>query len=39
VKAIADALTVLKANGEMKKIYEANKVDYELVTEPEILTK
>ena len=39
VKAIADALTVLKANGEMKKIYEANKVDYDLVTEPEILTK
>jgi polar amino acid transport system substrate-binding protein len=39
VKAIADALTVLKANGEMKKIYEANKVDYDLVVEPEILTK
>jgi polar amino acid transport system substrate-binding protein len=39
VKAISDALTVLRANGEMKKIYEANKVDYDLVTEPEILTK
>jgi polar amino acid transport system substrate-binding protein len=39
VKAIFDALSVLKANGEMKKIYEANKVDYDLVTEPEILTK
>jgi polar amino acid transport system substrate-binding protein len=39
VKAMFDALTVLKANGEMKKIYETNKVDYELVTEPEILTK
>lgn len=39
VKAIFDALVVLKASGEMKKIYEANKVDYDLVTEPEILTK
>jgi polar amino acid transport system substrate-binding protein len=39
VKAIFDALTVLRANGEMKKIYEANKVDYDLVTDPEILTK
>jgi len=39
IKALFEALTVLKANGEMKKIYEANKVDYDLVTEPEILTK
>ncbi len=39
VKAMFDALTVLKANGEMKKIYETNKVDYALVTDPEILTK
>ena len=39
VKAISDGLTVLKANGELKKIYEANKVDYSLVTDPEILTK
>ena len=39
MKAIFDALGVLRANGEMKKIYEANKVDYDLVTEPEILTK
>ncbi|CAN5783941.1 ABC transporter substrate-binding protein [soil metagenome] len=39
IKAIFDGLSVLKANGELKKIYEANKVDYSLVTEPEILTK
>jgi polar amino acid transport system substrate-binding protein len=39
VKAMFDALTVLRANGEMKKIYEVNKVDYDLVTDPEILTK
>jgi polar amino acid transport system substrate-binding protein len=39
VKAIFDGLTVLKGNGELKKIFEANKVDYSLVTEPEILTK
>jgi polar amino acid transport system substrate-binding protein len=39
LKAIFDGLTVLKANGELKKIFEANKVDYSLVTEPEILRK
>lgn len=39
VKAIFEGLSVLRANGEMKKIYEANKVDYDLVTDPEILTK
>jgi polar amino acid transport system substrate-binding protein len=39
INAIFDALTVLKENGEMKKIYEANKVDYDLVTDPDILTK
>ena len=39
VKAIYDGLTVLRANGELKKIFDANKVDYSLVTDPEILTK
>jgi hypothetical protein len=34
-----DGLTVLRANGELKKIYETYKVDYSLVTDPEILTK
>jgi polar amino acid transport system substrate-binding protein len=39
INAIFDALSVLQENGEMKKIYEANKVDYDLVTPPDILTK
>jgi polar amino acid transport system substrate-binding protein len=39
INAIFDALSVLQANGEMKKIYEANKVDYDLVIAPDILTK
>jgi polar amino acid transport system substrate-binding protein len=39
VKAMYDGLVVLKANGELKKIFDANKVDYSLVTDPEILTK
>lgn len=39
VKAMYDGLVVLKANGELKKIFDANKVDYSLVTEPEVLTK
>jgi polar amino acid transport system substrate-binding protein len=39
VKAMFDGLTVLRANGELKKIYETYKVDYSLVTDPEILTK
>jgi polar amino acid transport system substrate-binding protein len=39
VKAMFDGLTVLRANGELKKIYDTYKVDYSLVTEPEILTK
>jgi polar amino acid transport system substrate-binding protein len=39
VKAIYDGLAVLRANGELQKIFDANKVDYSLVTEPEILTK
>jgi polar amino acid transport system substrate-binding protein len=39
VKAMFDGLTVLRANGELKKIFDANKVDYSLVTDPEILAK
>jgi polar amino acid transport system substrate-binding protein len=39
INAIFDALSVLQENGEMKKIYEANKVDYDLVIAPDILTK
>jgi polar amino acid transport system substrate-binding protein len=39
VKAIHDGLAALRANGELKKIFDANKVDYSLATEPEILTK
>ena len=39
VNAIFDALSVLQANGEMKKIYETNKVDYDLVIAPDILTQ
>ncbi len=38
VKAIFDGLTVLRANGELKKIFDLYKVDYSLVTDPEILT-
>lgn len=39
VKAMFDGLSVLRANGELKKIFETYKVDYSLVTDPEILTK
>ncbi len=39
VKAMFDGLIVLRANGELKKIYDTYKVDYSLVTDPEILTK
>ncbi len=39
INAIFDALSVLQANGEMKKIYDANKVDYDLVIPPDILTQ
>ena len=39
VKLMFDGITVLRANGELKKIYETYKVDYSLVTDPEILTK
>lgn len=38
VKAIFDGLAVLRANGELKKIFDLYKVDYSLVTDPEILT-
>lgn len=39
VKLMFDGLSVLRANGELKKIYDTYKVDYSLVTDPEILTK
>ncbi len=32
-------LVALRANGELKKIYDLYKVDYSLTTEPEILTQ
>jgi polar amino acid transport system substrate-binding protein len=39
VKAMYDGLAVLRANGDLKKIFDVYKVDYSLVTDPEILTK
>jgi polar amino acid transport system substrate-binding protein len=39
VKAMFDGLSVLRGNGELKKIFETYKVDYSLVTDPEILTQ
>jgi polar amino acid transport system substrate-binding protein len=39
VKAIYDGLVALRASGELKKIFDTYKVDYSLVTDPEILTK
>jgi polar amino acid transport system substrate-binding protein len=39
VKAMYDGLVVLRANGELRKIFDTYNVDYSLVTEPEILTK
>jgi polar amino acid transport system substrate-binding protein len=39
VKAIADGLSILQENGELKKIFAAYDVDYDLVTKPEIITQ
>lgn len=39
VKMMYDGLVTLRANGELKKIFDANGVDYSLVTDPEILIK
>lgn len=38
-RAIFDALTIMVADGSLKAIFEKYKVDYDLVTKPEILTK
>jgi polar amino acid transport system substrate-binding protein len=38
-KALLDGLTVLKANGTTKKLFEKYGIDYSLARTPEILTK
>jgi polar amino acid transport system substrate-binding protein len=39
IKAIHDGLSAIRANGEMKAIYQRYHVDYGLTTEPAILTE
>ena len=39
VQAMADGLTEIEASGEMRTIYDRYKVDYSLVTKPEVLTQ
>ena len=38
-QALLDGLTILKANGTTKKLFEKYDIDYSLVRTPEILTK
>lgn len=37
VKAIEDGLNVLQSNGQLKEIFDRYKVDYAVVTKPEVL--
>jgi polar amino acid transport system substrate-binding protein len=39
VQAISDGLTVLRANGGLKQIFDKYKVDYSLVVDPQVLTQ